>query len=68
MYWMKSFADELTKIAVAGTVAREAAAPGMRFVKPVGAMALGALGLHEAQKLKKKYDLGSQVYEQHYGR
>lgn len=68
MYWMKSFADELTKIAVAGAIAREAAVPGMRYLKPAGAMALGAYGLHEAQILKKKLELGDMAYRQHYGR
>lgn len=66
MYWMRSFADELTKIAT-GAVAVEAASPLLKHWKPLLATAGGALGYHELQKAKKKYDIGSQVYERQYG-
>lgn len=67
MYWMRSFADELTKIAAAGAMAAEASPFLLKHWKPLAATAGGALGFHELQKLKKKLELGDMVYRQQYG-
>lgn len=64
MYWMRSFADELTKIAAAGAMAEKAL---FRYGKPAAAMVAGGYGYHELQKLKKKLELGDMVYRQQYG-
>jgi hypothetical protein len=65
--YMKSFADELTKIATAGTVALESANPLFKYWKPLAAMTGGALGFRELQKAKQKYDIGDQYYAQRGG-
>ena len=67
MYLMKSFADEMTKIATAGTVALETTNPLLKHWKPLAAMLAGGAGFHELQKAKQKYDIGDQYYAQRGG-
>lgn len=63
---MASFVDESVSIKIAA--AAELAGKVMPFLKQygpyAGAAGVGALGLHQAKKTKRRYDIGKMVEEQ----